>query len=105
MLRIYDVALEVVPVVIGLADKIAEKDRDQARQLRRSMLSVVNNLCEGSGHDGGTRRQRYKDALGSSRETIGNLMASQAAGYVRVDAEALDKLEHVSAVLIRILYM
>gem|GEM_PF-5890361 len=30
MLRIYNVALEVVPVVIGLADAIAAKDRDQA---------------------------------------------------------------------------
>jgi len=105
MLRIYYAALEVVPVVIGLADVIAGKDRDQARQLRRSMMSVVNNLSEGAGNDGGTRRQRYKDALGSDMETIGNLMASQAAGYVRVDAEVLDKLEHVKAVLIRILYM
>jgi len=80
MLRIYNVALDVVPVAIGLADVIAGKDRDQARQLRRSMMSVVNNLAAGAGNDGGTRRQRYKDALGSTMETIGNLMASQAAG-------------------------
>jgi len=103
MLRIYSVALDVVPVVIGLADVIAGKDR--ARQLRRSMMSVVNNLAEGAGNDGGTRRQRYKDALGSAMESIGNLMASQAAGYVQVDAEVLDRLEHIKAALIRILYM
>jgi len=105
MLRIYEVCLELVPEVVGLARRIGEFDRDQARQLRRSMLSVPLNVAEGSGCDGGTRRQRYKDALGSTKETIANLECAGVAGYVEVDPAVRDKLERVKATLIRILYM
>jgi len=105
MLRIYGVCLELVPVVVGLAREIGTHDRDQARQLRRSWMSVPLNVAEGSGGDGGTRRQRYKDALGSCRETIANLECAAAAGYVEMEALDRDKLERVKATLIRILYM
>lgn len=41
MLRIYTVCLDMVCDVKGVADQIGEFDRDQARQLRRSSVSVV----------------------------------------------------------------
>ncbi len=40
MLDIYPVCIEMVPRVRALTDAIAQFDRDQARQLRRSWLSV-----------------------------------------------------------------
>jgi len=82
MLRIYPVSLEMVARVRKLADVIAQFDRDQARQLKRSSVSVALNIAEGSGSRGGSRRQRYCDALGSARETLANLEAASAIGYL-----------------------
>ncbi len=104
MLKIYDVCLELAPVVVGWAERIAQRDRDLARQLRRSFMSVPLNIAEGGGHDRGTRRQRYRDALGSVRETIANLELAAAVGYVEVAAEPRDQLERVKATLIKVLY-
>ena len=49
MLRIYPVCLPLVRDARALADRIAKHDRDQARQLRRSSVSVVLNVAESSG--------------------------------------------------------
>ncbi len=49
VLRIYPVCLELVREVSGVAGRIGEFDRDMARQLRRSMVSVALNLAEGDG--------------------------------------------------------
>jgi hypothetical protein len=46
VLRIYSVCLEMVREVRPYADSIARFDRDQARQLRKSSVSVVLNLAE-----------------------------------------------------------
>ena len=70
MLKIYPVCLEMVRSVADVAGRVAQFDKDQARQLKRSAMSVPLNVAEGSGCEGGTRRQRYKDALGSARETL-----------------------------------
>jgi len=43
---------------------------------------VVLNISEGSGARAGSRRQRYCDALGSARETLANLEAASAIGYL-----------------------
>jgi len=54
------------------------------------------------GRGGGTRRERYCSALGSARETSGCLDAALALGYVDgLDAELLDALDHVKAVLVK----
>jgi len=50
--------------------------------LKRSSVSVVLNIAEGSASRAGTRRQRYCDALGSARETLANLEAAHAVGYL-----------------------
>ncbi len=46
MLRIYSVALEMVREIRPLADRIANHDKDHARQLRRSSMSIVLNIAE-----------------------------------------------------------
>jgi four helix bundle protein len=83
----------MVREVRPLADQIARFDPDHARHLRRSSLSVPLNVAEGSGSRAGRRRARYDDVLGSARETLANLEAAEAAGYLRsVEPQLLDRL-------------
>src|ERR1700722_7382420 len=96
---ILDVLRELRPVV----GQIEVHDRDLGRQLRRAATSVALNCSEGSGSHGGTRRERYRNALGSARETGACLDAAMALGYVEsIDAALLDRLDHVRAVLAKI---
>jgi four helix bundle protein len=105
MLRIYSVALEMVREVRVLADRIQQSDRDHARQLRRSCMSVPLNLSEGSAARDGRRRNRYTDALGSARETLANLEVAEAVGYIRdIDPELRRRLDHIIGTLVRNLY-
>ena len=103
MLRIYPVCLHMVREVRPLADEIARFDRDHARQLRRSSMSVPLNVAEGSGSRGGRRRLRYDDALGSARETLANLEAAQAVGYIRaIDPALRSRFDHIIGTLVRL---
>ena len=82
--------------------EIERHDRDLARQLRRASASVALNVSEGSGCHGGTRIERYRNALGSARETGACLDVADALGYVSsVDAALLDQLDHVRATLVK----
>ncbi|HEY1697334.1 MAG TPA: four helix bundle protein [Polyangiaceae bacterium] len=102
MLRIYQVILEVLRELRPVMAAIEAHDRDLARQLRRAATSVALNCSEGSGCSGGTRRERYRNALGSARETAACLDSALALGYVDgVDAGLLDKIDHVRAVLVK----
>ena len=100
MLRIYTTVIEVLGLLRPLMAQIERHDRDLARQLRRASASVALNISEGSGSRGGTRRERYHNALGSARETGACLDVAEALGYVaRVDASVRDRLDHVRATL------
>ena len=102
MLRIYDVILEVLRGLAVVIQQIEVHDRDLARQMRRAMTSIALNVSEASGSRGGTRRERYCNALGSARETTACIDASLALGYVTaVDPKLLDMLDHIRAVLVK----
>ena len=102
MLKIYAVILEVLQELRPVVAAIETHDRDLGRQLRRAATSVALNTSEGSGSNGGTRRERYRNALGSARETGACLDAAVALGYVEsIDASLLDRLDHVRAVLVK----
>ena len=102
-LRIYDTMVEVLRGLRSVAAAIDGHDKDLARQLRRASSSVVLNLAEGSGSSGGTRRERYRNALGSARETGACLDVAMACGYVEaLDEELLDGLDKVRATLVKI---
>jgi four helix bundle protein len=102
MLRIYAVAIEVIESLRPVLVRIEAHDRDLARQLRRAAASVALNISEGSGSRGGTRRERYHNALGSARETGACLDVAAALGYVDgIDAGLLDRLDRVRATLLR----
>ncbi len=103
MLEIYEVVREVVRGLRPVIVQIEMHDRDLARQLRRAGPSMVLNVAEGSGNHGGTRRERYRTALGSARETTSCLDAAMDLGYVEsIDEQLLDRLDHVRAVLVKL---
>ena len=74
--------LQVVREMRPVLSRIESKDRDLARQMRRALASMVLNTGEASGSSGGTRRERYRNALGSARETSAGLDVAVALGYV-----------------------
>ena len=103
MLRIYETMIQVLRGLQTVGAAIEVHDRDLARQLRRAASSVALNLAEGTGSTGGTRRERYRNALGSARETGACLDVAVACSYVAsVDAGLLDQLDKVRATLVKI---
>jgi four helix bundle protein len=103
MLAIYATMIDVVRGLRPVIEGIERSDRDLARQLRRASASVALNMQEGSGSHGGTRVERYRNALGSARETGACLDVALALGYVdEIDARLADKLDHVRAVLAKL---
>jgi four helix bundle protein len=102
MLRTYSTVIEVLRGLRPVIDDIEKSDRDLARQLRRASASVALNIQEGGGSHGGTRLERYRNALGSARETGACLDVALALGYVSgIDEGLLDRLDHVPAVLVK----
>jgi len=89
MLRIYDVALKALEAMRPSVAAIEMRDRDLARQMRRAASSVVLNIAEGSGSSGGTRRERYRNALGSAREVVACIDVARTWGYADVDRGSL----------------
>ena len=105
MLRIYEVALEMVREVSALADEVAQRDRDLAKQLRRACMSCVLNIAERSGSRDGRRRTRYEDALGSSREALAGLEVAEAAGYITsIDSSVRQRFSHIHGTLVKVIY-
>ena len=100
MLRIYTTVIELLGMLRPVMAQIETHDRDLGRQLRRASASVALNISEGSGSRGGTRRERYHNALGSARETGACLDVAEALGYVAgIDAAVRDRLDHIRATL------
>jgi four helix bundle protein len=101
--RIYETVVEVLRELKPVVAAIEVHHRDLGRQLRRASASVALNVSEGCGCSGGTRRERYRNALGSARETGACLDVALAFGYVEtVDAGLLDRLDKVRATLVKV---
>ena len=103
MLKVYSSMIGVLGMLRGVLTQIERHDRDLGSQLRRAASSVALNIAEGSGSHGGTRRERYRNALGSARESGACLDLAVAYGYVEsVDATLLDQLDKVRATLVKV---
>ncbi len=103
MLKIVDDAVLLVALVRPYVQDIARGDADLARQLRKSSKSVAQNLAEGSGCSGGRRRNHYRIALGSARETEVSLRLAIADGLVEaVDPTTLDLVDKIIRVGVRL---
>ena len=100
MLRIHNVAIQVVGEISVLMREIERFDPDLARQGRRAMVSVPLNVAEGSDQVGKRRANHYRFALGSARETRSVLECAVAAGYIAPPSLALiEKMKHVIGTL------
>ena len=103
MLRIYTTVIEVIGMLRPVIAQIESHDRDLARQLRRAAASVALNVSEGSGSRGGTRRERYHNALGSARETLACLSVAEAFGYIEtMPATVAQRMNRVVGTLVRV---
>ena len=100
MLRIHDVAIELVREVAPVAKAIERHDGDLARQLRRALSSVPLNIAEGSDQRGARRASHYSIALGSAREAWSAMLTAEAWGYVPAPEPALaQRFRHVIGAL------
>ena len=77
MLKLYPIILDFVSDVAPLIGRIARRDPDLARQLRRSSTAVALNTAEGMYAQGRTRTHCYGIALREMRELLsGGLRAA-----------------------------
>ena len=81
MLKIHEVALELIRHVAPLALAIGRHDADLAKQLRRALSSVPLNIAEGTDQRGARRTSHYSIALGSAEEAWSALLAAAAWGF------------------------
>jgi four helix bundle protein len=103
MLRIYATSLDIVRDTATLATRIARRDPDLARQMRRAAMSIALNIAEGSASQGGNRRARYFNALGSAVETRAAIDVAIAANLVSdCDPAHRARLDRVIATLTRL---
>ena len=97
-----EIALQIIRQLRPLIGKIAEHDRDLARQVRRSGPSIAQNLAEGRARGGRDRRFLYTVAAGSAAETDVALRIAIALGYIAEADEALVLLDRVKAMCWRL---
>jgi four helix bundle protein len=103
MLRIYETIIEFIRRIAPIIEEIEKHDRELGRQLRQSAPSIALNAAEASAGRAGTRMQRYRDALGSARETGAGLDVAVALRYIKpVDPQTLDILDKIRATLANI---
>jgi four helix bundle protein len=102
MLRIYEVAVEVVRRLNVVIVAIGAHDRDLADQLKRARSSITLNISEGSSARGKKRELHYTYAKGSANECVAILETAVAAEYLeRVDAELVAMLRQIIGTLYR----
>ena len=99
MLRIQSFALETVKSLAPAVKAVTAHDPDLGRQLRRAASSIVLNIAEAQGSRDGVSRQRFRTALGSTRETAAALELAAAWGYVERDERMLAALDRIAGTL------
>ena len=105
MLRIHEVAIQLVGEVLPVLREIERFDPDLARQARRAVTSTPLNISEGSDQVGKRRLLHYRIALGSARETWSALRAAEMARYIPTPTPELkNKFDQVIGTLHRCIY-
>jgi four helix bundle protein len=94
-----EVARLAIRQIAPLVARVAARDPDLARQLRRAATSVPLNIAEGRERRGKDRAQLYRVAAGSAAEAVEALQVALAWGYIADAADALDSLDRVRAML------
>ena len=102
-LKIYPVTLQLLSEVRPSLERIRKRDRNLHNQMLRASESMVLNLGEGSYSQGGNKRVRYFNSLGSTREVLSCLEVAAALGYVQpLSAALIDRFNHVIGTLVRL---
>lgn len=70
MFEALEVALQFVEAVVPVAELVKRRDKDLARQLRRSANSTAHNISEGNKRDGGDRLHSFRVAAGEAAEAV-----------------------------------
>ena len=84
----YDRSLELLRALTPLLDKLATRDPDLTKQLRRAAASVALNLSEGNRRAGKDRLYLWRVALGSAAEVGSCLDVARAFAYLAADEVA-----------------
>jgi four helix bundle protein len=82
MLRVQVRYVGLLSRLVPVLAAIERRNGDLHRQIHRALESAALNMGEGSGNEGGTRRQRFLSSLGSLREALVGLEVAAAFGYV-----------------------
>ena len=103
-LHVHQVAIDTIVALRPLVGQIERRDRDLAKQIRRSASSVPLNIAEGSWSRGGNKLARFETALGSAKETMSALKVAVAWGYVRTEQtrRAWQLMDQVAATLFKL---
>jgi four helix bundle protein len=98
------VARSLIPLLRGPVEKIAARDGDLAKQIRKAANSVPLNVGEGRERGGRDRGHGYRIALGSVSEVREALGVAFGWGYLRETdvADALVAIDRLRAMLWRL---
>ena len=77
-----EIALQIIKTIRGAVAKIQANDPDEARQIKRSLNSVVRNVSEGNRRVGRDRAHLFRIAAGSADEVVGSVRIALAWGWV-----------------------
>ena len=103
MLRIIDSAIELCRRLKPYIQQIAQSDPTLAKQLRDSSKSIAQNLAEGSGCTAGRKKNHYRIALGSARETYVSIRLAEAEELVtKLDSGTADLLDKVTGTTVKL---
>ena len=100
---LYDVSLKLIAELRPLLERLRQRDRDQAVQLKKAANSILSNVAEGSRRQGRDRLQCWNIAAGSAAEVRVQIEAALAWGDLDHDftATALVLLDRAMAMLWR----
>jgi len=99
-------AVEAVAALREPVEKLARRDADLARQIRRAASGIVLQTSEGGRRIGKDRDQMFRTAAGSCSETLVALRVAEAWGHVKAaeTARARALLDRVNAILYRLVH-
>ena len=100
---LYDVTIKLIAQLRPLVERLRQRDRDQAMQLKKAANSVLANVAEGSRRQGRDRLQCWNIAAGSAAEVRVQIEAALAWGDLEhhLTAHALTLLDRAMAMLWR----
>ena len=96
---LYNVALMLITALRPIVERLRQRDRDQALQLKKAANSIIANVAEGARRQGRDRLHHYTIAAGSAGEVRVQIEAAMAWGDLdqELTTDALGLLDRVLA--------